>query len=176
MSLHFGIRLHFRANKLVQFARVHVSLHFLIGILCIFCMQCVALLGALLGAAFPNENVRRGPVPVSQTVSVHTLRHAVCAPARREFGLQLRPRQRSVVKAVYSPGGVGEGQAGRQPKLCRARSRLYRSAVSTPIFASKELLRSLTTFDKIENFRDSDDRLQYSSEWWEGMQKIYRTS
>ena len=92
MSLHFGIRLHFRANKLVQFARVHVSLHFLIGILCIFCMQCVALLGALLGAAFPNENVRRGPVPVSQTVSVHTLRHAVCAPARRKLGLQLRPR------------------------------------------------------------------------------------
>ena len=48
ISLHFGIRLHFRANKLVQFARVHVSLHFLICILCIFCKQCVAQLGALL--------------------------------------------------------------------------------------------------------------------------------
>ena len=73
MSLHFGIRLHFRANKLVQFARVHVSLHFLIGILCIFCMQCVALLGALLGAAFPNENVRRGVLFLSRKPLVCTL-------------------------------------------------------------------------------------------------------
>ena len=69
MSLHFGIRLHFRANKLVQFARVHVSLHFLIYMLCIFCKQCVALLGALLRAQFPNETFRQRPVPVSQTKS-----------------------------------------------------------------------------------------------------------
>ena len=38
------------------------------------------------------------------------------------------------------------------PKRWRGRSWLYRSAVSTPIFASKELLKSLTTFDKFQGF------------------------